>query len=132
MPLQRQKLAIFVHGQFGMADVITAMGIGHKSLVAVGGPFDVAVELFGGPSQANVFGIKVDFGAETTAHIGSDDTHLVFGQTHHECRHEQTLDVRVLVGDIQGVLVRGTASWWTLALPALASATSTTAGSTWY
>ena len=32
----------------------------------------------------------------------------MFWQAHHKCRQKQALDVRVLVGDIQGVVVTGT------------------------
>ena len=89
--------------------MVAAVGIAQEGLVAVGVPLDIAVQLFGGPGQANVFGVEVNFGTETTAHIGGDDAHFVLGQTHDEGRHEQALDVRVLVGNVQRVLVVGTA-----------------------
>ena len=104
---QGQKLAVFVQGQFGMAGVVTAVGIAQKRLGTVAIPFDVAVEFFGRPSQANIFGIQVNFGAKTTAHIGRNHAHFVFGQAHHKRGQQQAFHVGVLVGHVQRVLVGG-------------------------
>ncbi len=81
------------------------MGVADKSLAAVGRPLDVAVELFGRPGQAHVFGIQIDLGAEAAADVGRNHTHLVLGQAHHKRRQQQALDVRVLVGDIEHVFI---------------------------
>ena len=106
---QRQELAVFVHGHFSVARMVTAMRVAHKSFAAVGCPLDRAVQLFGSPGQAHVFGVKVNFGAEAATHVGCDHAHLVLGQAHHKGGHQKTLDVRVLIGHIERVVVRGAA-----------------------
>ena len=105
---EAQELAIFVHRQFGVADVVTAMGVRQESLRAVAIPLDGSIELFGSPGQAHIFGVQVNLGTKATAHIGRNHAHFVFWQAHHKCRQKQAFDVRVLVGDIQGVIVTGT------------------------
>ncbi len=85
------------------------MGVGEEGLAAVGRPLDVAVELSRTPGQADILGIQEDLGAESAAHVGRDHAHLVLGQAHDEGRHQQPLDVRVLVGHVQRVLVIGAA-----------------------
>ena len=104
-----QELAVLVHRHFSVADVVAAMGVGQKGLGALAGPFDAAVDLLGRPGQRHVFGIQVNFGAKTAAHIGGDHAHLVLGQAQHKGRHQQALDVRVLVGHVEHVLFSGPA-----------------------
>ncbi len=53
--------------------------------------------------------IEVDLRAEAAADVGRDHAHLVLGQAEHERRHQQPLDVRVLVGDVERVAVVGAA-----------------------
>jgi hypothetical protein len=82
------------------------MRVGQEGLAALGRPLDGAVEL-GCPGGSHVLGVQEDLGAEAAAHVGRDHAHLVLGQAQHEGRHQQALDVRVLVGHVQRVLVRG-------------------------
>ena len=92
-----------------MRHMVAAMGITQKRLGTLAVPLDRAIEFLGRPGQAHVLGVQINLGAKTAAHIGRNHTHLVFRQAHHERRHEQTLDVRVLVGHVQRVVVVGTA-----------------------
>ncbi len=85
--------------------MVAAMGVRHERFAAVGRPFDRAVELLGGPGQCDILCIKKDLGTESATDIRRNHAHLVLGQAQHEGRHQQALDVRVLVGDIQRVLV---------------------------
>ena len=55
----------------------------------------------------HVLGVEVDLRAEAAADVGRDDAHLVLGQPEHERGHQQPLDVRVLVRDVQRVAVVG-------------------------
>ena len=104
---QRQELAVLVHRHLGVARMVTAMRVADKGFAAVGRPLDRAVELFRGPGQAHVFGVKVNLGAEAAAHVRGDHAHLVLRQAHHKGSHQKTLDVRVLVGHVQRVVVGG-------------------------
>ena len=104
-----QELAVFVHRHFGVADVVTAMGVGQERLGTLASPLDAAVDLFGSPGQGHIFGVQVNLGAETAAHVGCDHAHFVLGQAQHKSRHQQALDVRVLVGDIQHIFFGGAA-----------------------
>ncbi|MDT4839887.1 hypothetical protein FQZ97_736910 [compost metagenome] len=100
-----QELAVLVHRHFGVAHVVAAVRIGQEALRALRRPLDVAVELLGRPGQADVFGVQKDLGAEAAAHVGRDHAHLVLGQAQHESRHQQALDVRVLVRHVERVVV---------------------------
>ena len=104
-----EKLAVFVHRHFRVADVVAAMRIGQEGLRALASPLDAAVDLLGGPGQGHVFGIKVNLGAKTAAHIGCDHAHFVLGQAQHKRSHQEALNVRILVGHIQHVLFGGAA-----------------------
>ena len=85
--------------------MVAAVRVTQERLAAVGHPLDVAVELACGPGQAHVLRVQEDLGAEAAAHVRRDHAHLVLGQAQHEGRHEQPLHVRVLVADVQRVLV---------------------------
>ena len=92
-----------------MAGMVSAMGIAQKCFGSVAGPLDISVEFFRRPCQADIFSIQINFGSETSAHIGRDDPNFVFRQTHDESRHQQPLHVGVLVGNPQRVFVVGAA-----------------------
>ena len=85
------------------------MGVGQEGLGALAGPLDAAVDLLGSPCQRHIFGVEVNLGAKTAAHVGCDHAHFVLGQAQHKGRHQQALDVRVLVGHVEHVLFRGAA-----------------------
>jgi hypothetical protein len=101
----REELALTVHRHLGMAHVVAAVRVRQEAFRALGRPLDVAVELLGGPGQAHVLGVEEDLRAEATTHVGRDHAHLVLGQAQHEGRHQQPLDVRVLVRDVERVVV---------------------------
>ena len=83
--------------------MVAAMGVGQEGFAALGGPLDRPAHVFGGPDQRHVFGIQEDLRAETAADVGCDHPHLAFGQAEHEGAHQEALDVRILVGDVQRV-----------------------------
>ena len=66
---------------------------------------DRAVELCAAGVHASS-AVQVDLGAEAAADVGRDHAHLVIqAGPRAEGRHQQALDVRVLVGDVERVLV---------------------------
>ena len=85
------------------------MRVRQEGFAALAGPLDAAVDLFGRPGHADIFGVQVDFGAETAADVGGDHAYFVLRQAKHEGRHQQALDVRVLVGYVERVIVGGPA-----------------------
>jgi hypothetical protein len=99
-----EELAVLVHRHLGVAHVVAAVRVGQEALAALAVHL-MAVELLGRPGQAHVLGVQEDLGAEAAAHVGRDHAHLVLGQAQHEGRHQQALDVRVLVGHVQRVVV---------------------------
>ena len=105
----RQELAIGIHRHLGVADMVAAMGIGQERLGALAGPLDAAVDLLGSPGQGHILGVQVDFRAEAATHVGRNHANLVLGQAQHKGGHQQSLDMRVLIGHIQGVLLGGPA-----------------------
>ena len=104
-----QEFAVLVHRHFGVADVVAAVRVGQERLGTLAGPFDAAVDLLGSPGQRHIFGVEVNLGAKTATHVGGDHTHFVLGQAQHKGRHQQALDVRVLVRHVQHVLFGGAA-----------------------
>ena len=81
------------------------MRVTYKGLAAVSRPLDVTVELFGGPHQAHIFSVQINFGAETAANVRSNHPHFVLRQAHHKRGEQQAFNVRILVGYVQGVVV---------------------------
>ena len=80
-----------------------------EALAALGRPLDRAVDALRRPHHRRLFGVEVDLRAEAAADVGRDHAHLVLGQAEHERRHQQPLDVRVLVRDVERVAVVGAA-----------------------
>ena len=68
-----------------------------------------AVHLIGRPTrfaaqtQRRLLGVEEDLRAEAAADVGRDHAHLVLRQAEHERAHQQPLDVRVLVRDVERV-----------------------------
>ena len=89
--------------------MVAAMGISQERLGALAGPLDAAVDLLGRPGQGHILGVQVDLRAEAATHVGRNHAHLVLGQAQHKGGHQQPLDMRVLIGHIQGVLLGGPA-----------------------
>jgi hypothetical protein len=106
---QGEEMTILVERQFGQRVVVAAMGVGQEGFAAVAGPLDRPADLLAGPDQRGLFAVEIDLGAETTAHVGRHHTQLVLGDAQHEGAHQQALDVRVLVGDVERVVVVGAA-----------------------
>ena len=105
---QREKLAIPVERQLRVRDVIAAVRVRQKRFAAFGGPFDRPSHTLRRPHHCGFFGIQIDLRAETAADVGRDDANLVFWKAEHECRHQQALDVRILIRDVERVAVVGT------------------------
>ena len=101
----RQELAVLVERKLGVRDVVAAVRVGQERFAAIGGPLDRTVDLFRRPDHRGLFGVEIDLGAEAAADVGRDHAHLVLGQAQHERGHQQPLDVRVLVGDVQRIAV---------------------------
>ena len=80
-----------------------------ERLAALGHPGDRAIDLLARPHHRRLFRIQIDLRAEPAADVGRDDAHFVLRQPEHEGRHEQSLDVGVLVGDMERVAVVGPA-----------------------
>ncbi len=90
-----------------MRDVVAAVRVGQERFAALGRPLDRAVDALRRPDHRRLFGVQVDLRAEAAADVGRDDAHLVLGQAEHEGRHQQALDVRILVRDVERVRVVG-------------------------
>ena len=103
----REELAVLVERQLRLRHVVAAVRVREEGLGALRGPLDRAVQLLRRPGDDGLLGVEVDLGAEAAADVGRDHAHLVLGQPQHERRHEQALDVRVLVRDVERVGIVG-------------------------
>ncbi len=102
-----EEVALCVHRHLGCRDVVATMRIREEGFAALRRPLDRLADVLAGPDQSHVFGIEKDLRAEAAADVGRDHAHLRFRQAQHEGAHQQALDVRVLVGDVERVaLVR--------------------------
>jgi hypothetical protein len=81
------------------------MRVSQKRLTALGCPLDRPANALGGPSQRDIFGVQKNLRTETAAYVRRNHPHLALGQAKHKGAHQQALDVRILVGDMQGVAV---------------------------
>ena len=68
-------------------------------------PLDRPIDLLRGPRDNDILRVEEDLGAKCATDIGSHDAHLVLGESQHKGGHEQTLDVRVLVRDVEQVAI---------------------------
>ena len=105
---QREEVALRVERQLGRGDVVAAVRVGEERLAALGGPLDRPADPLARPDQGDVLGVEEDLRAEAAADVGRDHPHLRLGQAEHEGAHQQPLDVRVLVGDVERVARRPT------------------------
>ena len=103
----REELAVLVHRQLGDRDMVAAVRVRHERLAAIGSPLHRPVDLLGSPGDDHVLGVQIDLRAEAAADVRRDHAHLVLGQAEHEGRHQQALDVRILIRDVQRVAVVG-------------------------
>ena len=102
--LERQELRVRVERQFDMGDVVAAMRVGHEAFRALGGPFDRAAQLAGGPGDDRLFGVMVDLRAEAAADIGGDDAQFRLGDVEDEGAHQEPDHMRVLARRVERVL----------------------------
>ncbi len=102
-----EELAVLVERQFRLGHVIAAVRVRKEGFRAVRRPFDRAIDLFARPHQRGLFAVQVNLGAESAAHVRRNHAHLVLRQAQHESGHQQPLDMRVLVGDVQRIAVVG-------------------------
>ena len=101
--LERQELGIGVERQLDMGDVVAAMRVRHEALRALGGPFDRAAHLAGGPGHDRLFGVMVDLRAEAAADIGRDDTQFRLRDVQHKGAHQEADHMRVLARRVERV-----------------------------
>ena len=87
--------------------MVTALGVGHEGFRAAGSPLDRAAQLLGREENDDFLGVLEDLAAKTSAHVGRDHAQLLLRNAQHEGRQQQAVDVRVLRGGVQGVLVAG-------------------------
>ncbi len=104
-----QELAVLVQRQLDVRHVVAAVRIGEECLAAIGRPLDRAIHFLRRPHQCGFLGVQVDLGAEAASDVRRDHAHLRLGQPEHERRHQQPLDVRILVGHVQRVRLVGAA-----------------------
>jgi hypothetical protein len=102
---QREEFAILVERQLRMRHVIAAVRVGEKGFAPLGRPLDRPAHAFRRPYHRRLFGVQIDLRAEATADVRRNHAHFVFGQSEHECRHQQPFDVRVLVRDVENVRI---------------------------
>ena len=93
----REELAVLVERELGVRHVVAAVRVGEERFAALARPLDRAVDALRRPDHRGLFGVQVDLGAEAAADVGRDHAHLVLRQPEHERRHQQALDVRILV-----------------------------------
>ena len=83
------------------------MRVGEEGFAAGGSPLDGTANLFGGPNHQRFFDVVENFATKTTTYVGGDNLHLVLRNAEYKGTHEQTGQVRVLGGGIQGEFVLG-------------------------
>ncbi|GBD42175.1 hypothetical protein HRbin39_01564 [bacterium HR39] len=100
-----EEAAVPVHRQLGMRDVVAPVGVGEEGLAALLAPLDGPAHLPRRPGDEAFLTVDEDLGAEAAAHVGGDHPQLVLRRDAHEGGHHQPVQVRVLAGEIAGVLV---------------------------
>jgi hypothetical protein len=100
--LERAEIAVGVHRQLGVGDVVTAVGVRHETLGALRGPLDRPPDLLRGQQADALLGVDVNFRAEAAADVRRDHVQLVLRGDADECRDDQPRQVRVLAGGVQG------------------------------
>ena len=96
-------MPLSIHRQFSGREVIAAMRIRQESFAAVCRPLDGTPHALTCPDQRGLFGVQINLGTKTAADVGRNHAHFRLGESQHERAHQETLDVRVLVRDVQGV-----------------------------
>ena len=87
--------------------MVATVRVGEEGFAAVGGPLDRTLDALARPHQRRLLVVEEDLRAEAAADVGRDDAHPVLGDAEHERAHQQALDVRVLVRDVQRVALVG-------------------------
>ena len=87
--------------------MITTVRIRQKRLGSIGRPFDRTVDAFTRPHEDRFFGVHKNLRAKTTADVWSNHTQFMLGYAQHKRAHQQSLNVRVLVRDIQRIALAG-------------------------
>ena len=100
-----EELAVRVHGQFGLGHVIAAVRVRDERFRALGRPLDRTADFLRRPRQRDVFRIQEDLRAEAAADVRRDHAQFRFRQRQHERGHQQALDVRILIRDVERVAV---------------------------
>jgi hypothetical protein len=99
---ERQHLAVLVERQFGVGDVVAALGIRYEGLGPFARPLDRAADFLGGPRHQCLLDVGEHLHAETAAHVGRHDAQLVV--LHTERAGDDVLHhVHVLAGRVERV-----------------------------
>ena len=101
MHLERGEVAVGVHRQLGVGDVVAAVGVGEEALAALGGPLHRPADPLRRQQADALLGVDEDLGAEAAADVRRDDAQLVLGRDADERRDHQARDVRVLAGGVE-------------------------------
>ena len=101
MHLERGEVAVGVHGQLGVGDVIAPVRVRKEALGALGGPLHRPADPLRRQQTDALLGVDEDLGAEAAAHVRRDDAQLVLRRDADERRDHQARDVRVLAGGVE-------------------------------
>ena len=99
--LERGEVAVGVHGQLGVGDVVAPVGVREEALGALGGPLHRPAEPLRREQADALLGVDEDLGAEAAAHVRRDHAQLVLRRDADERRDHQARDVRVLAGGVE-------------------------------
>ncbi len=100
------RLAVRVHRQFRVRDVVAAMRIRHERFAALGNPPDGPSDAGAGPGHEGFFGIVEDLRAKAAADVGCIDPELVLRDAENEGAHQEADHVRVLARGVERILAR--------------------------
>ena len=81
--------------------MVASVCVRHERLGPIRGPLDRTAELSGRPQDRRLLLVDEYLGAESAAHVGSDDVQLVLGRDLDERGEHQAVDVRVLAREPQ-------------------------------
>ena len=102
---QTQKMPVLVQRQFDLADIVSAMGVGHETFRPIGPPFDGSSREARGPKHQQQFIIGAAPHAEAAADIAGNHPHRRFRDIEHLARDLVAQRVRILQAGVKRVPV---------------------------